>query len=103
MHPVFKVSYALAGTLEKFYPAVDFFVRGYAETSFTDLIKSQLFRNNLDIAGVHDANQPDLCIQSRNNFDHLPSPFLTSIIDTNRTFIRWESQRGKSSYLKKKL
>lgn len=73
-------------------------MRGYAESALTDLVKAHSFgAENVTcprIAGVHVANQPDLGIQARNDFDNLPSPFLTSIIDTNREFIRWESQRG---------
>ena len=80
--------------MEKFYPAVDYFVRGYAETAFTDLVKAHLFETRTIIPGVHLANQPDLGLQAKNDFDNLPSPFLASIIDTNRAFIRWESQRG---------
>lgn len=94
-----QISYALPGTLEKLYPNVDFFIRGYGENAFADLVlKSTLTPNNAEIlskiSGVHVAGLPDLGLQAKNALEDLPSPYLNRVIDLNRSFIRWESQRG---------
>ena len=94
-----QVSYAPAGTLEKFYPGVDFFIRGYAENSLNQLLTSLSSKNSQNISqisGLHIAGSIDLGLQSSqsNELENLPSPFLKNVLDVNRTFIRWESQRG---------
>jgi radical SAM superfamily enzyme YgiQ (UPF0313 family) len=94
-----QISYALPGTLEKFYPTVDYFIRGYGERAFFDLVaKSITNPNNAEIlskiSGVHVAGYPDLGLQAKNALEDLPSPYLNGVIDLKRSFIRWESQRG---------
>ena len=97
-----QVSYALPSTLETFYPHADFFIRGYAEDSFNKLLNNQAAakqnRKSISpstlISGVHSHGEPDLGLQSKAFLENLPSPFLNSIITLNRSFIRWESQRG---------
>jgi radical SAM superfamily enzyme YgiQ (UPF0313 family) len=94
-----QVSYALPGTLESFYPNVDLFIRGYGESAFAELVAKSIIKpNNAEIlskiSGVHVAGLPDLGIQAKNTLEDLPSPYLDRVIDLNRSFIRWESQRG---------
>jgi radical SAM superfamily enzyme YgiQ (UPF0313 family) len=95
-----QVTYALPSTLEKFYPNVDFFIRGYAEDSFAKLILNQAEAKRskskplVTIPGVHSFGDIDLGIQSKTLLQNLPSPFLNSVITLDRQFIRWESQRG---------
>lgn len=93
-----QVSYALPGTLEALYPHADYFIRGYAENSFNQLLVSLVNQNlnEIKISGVHVRGSIDLGLQSTlsTKLEDLPSPFLTKIIDLNRNFIRWESQRG---------
>lgn len=94
-----QVTYALRGTLEKYYPGVDFFIRGYAENSLNQLLiflSSKSSQNLNTITGLHTAGSIDLGLQSAqsNELEILPSPFLGKVLDVNRTFIRWESQRG---------
>ena len=95
-----QISYALPSTLESFYPNADIFIRGYAEDSFTKLVfnqaeaKRKLTTNVSKVPGVHLYGEVDLGLQSKSSLESLPSPFLDSIIHLDRSFIRWESQRG---------
>lgn len=94
-----QVTYAPTGTLERFYPKVDFFIRGYGEISLYQLIRNFLdnnFKKLVEIPGVHIAGTVDLGLQSERSRDlqSLRSPYLDNIIDVERNFIRWESQRG---------
>ena len=98
-----QVSYALPNTLETYYSNVDLFIRGYAEDTFARLIlvlsesneKAKSMDEVISIKGVHKAGNPlDLGSQAIADLENLPSPFLTNIIDLNRSFIRWETSRG---------
>lgn len=90
-----QITYAPAGTLETFYPEVDYFIRGYAEDAFAKMLEFiALDRSLFSIAGLHSSGSPDLGIQSKADIEKLPSPFLTSTIDLQRSFIRWETTRG---------
>jgi radical SAM superfamily enzyme YgiQ (UPF0313 family) len=81
-----QVSYTQSG-LEKIYPQVDIFVRGYAEDAIVQLSKNNHSR------GIHYAHQPDLGLSAAIDLEKLPSPYLTGLIQPQR-FIRWETQRG---------
>ena len=90
-----QVTYSPAGTLEQFYPNVDYFIRGYAEDSFARLLELLASKTPTQaISGVHSFGTPDLGLQSKTDIENLPSPFLHSVFDLKRTFIRWETTRG---------
>ena len=86
-----QVSYVKKG-IETFYPQVDVFIRGYAETALLDFMKSDV-ESMPSIKGVHYAKQSDVGASSIADLDELPSPFLSGLIQPQR-FIRWETQRG---------
>lgn len=85
-----QVSYVKKG-IEQYYPAVDIFVRGYAEEALLQLMLST--HDKPVIFGVHYANELDLGLSAKVNFSDIPSPFLSGIIPP-QSFIRWETQRG---------
>jgi radical SAM superfamily enzyme YgiQ (UPF0313 family) len=86
-----QISYSGRG-LERIYPEVDAFVRGYAEEALATLAMTAQAQ---PIAGVHWAGTPDVLGQTEVNFEALPSPWLTGTIPlTGQSFIRWETQRG---------
>jgi len=79
--------------LEKYYPQVDVFIRGYGETALLEYMQQQSTNRNPEVNGIHYAGQPDRVRSAKTNFDQLPSPFLNNLIP-NQSFIRWETQRG---------
>lgn len=85
-----QVSYVKKG-IESYYPLGNVFIRGYAENALARFMTSQ--EEKPVIAGIHYANEPDLGLSAKVDFNDIPSPFLTGIINP-RPFIRWESQRG---------
>eukprot|EP01133_Synstelium_polycarpum_P001365 gene1365-1567_t len=91
-----QVSYAPKGTLERYYPTADYFIRGYAEDAMTRTVEEFIGSgDSLDrIDGLHMAGQEDLGKQAKLELDHAPSPFFGVIDITKQSFIRWETQRG---------
>lgn len=87
-----QVSYLKSG-LESFYPQVDVFIRGYAESALVDLANCESSDAHPDIAGVHFAGETDLRKSATIDLESLPSPYLEGIIKP-QPFIRWETQRG---------
>ena len=87
-----QISYTKSN-LEKYYPQVDVFIRGYGETALVDYMKEQINTKYPQVKGIHYAGQMDKCQSAKTNFDQLPSPFLNKIIP-NQKFLRWETQRG---------
>jgi len=86
-----QISYSGRG-LERIYPDVDAFIRGYGEEALATLAATT--RPN-PILGVHWAGTPDALAQAAVNLEALPSPWLTGTIPlTDQSFIRWETQRG---------
>ncbi len=85
-----QISYLKRG-LEKYYPQVDIFIRGYAEEAMAQLFTSQQMRPQIE--GVHYAGEADKGLSANANLEELPSPFLTGIVQPQR-FIRFETQRG---------
>lgn len=85
-----QVSYVKSG-VERYYPLADVFIRGYAEEALTRLMTSH--QEKPIIAGIHYANEPDLGLSAKVDFNDIPSPFLSGIIKPQH-FIRWETQRG---------
>ncbi len=86
-----QVSYSGEG-LERIYPTVDAFIRGYGEDALVTLASSSLQQ---PIKGVHWAGTPDAVEQAVVNLEALPSPWLSGTIPlNNQRFIRWETQRG---------
>ncbi len=87
-----QVSYSGPG-LERLYPEVDAFVRGYGEEAMVALATSAEPRA---FPGVHWAGRTDLGLQAQARLDVLPSPFLEGRVDVSQgqRFIRWETQRG---------
>lgn len=86
-----QVSYSGAG-LERIYPGVDAFVRGYAEEALGHLVHSP---TGTPLVGVHWAGQADRKLQAEVQLDALPSPWLEGDIPVaKQRFIRWETQRG---------
>jgi radical SAM superfamily enzyme YgiQ (UPF0313 family) len=78
--------------LEKKYPEVDIFIRGYGELNLPSVITSN---SKVKSPGVHYCGEIDDYNQSIVDLDKLPSPWLNNIINTKQQeFIRWESQRG---------
>lgn len=77
--------------IEQYYPQADIFIRGYAEDALAQLMLSS--QQYPVIKGVHYANHIDLGESANVDFESLPSPYLTGIIQPQR-FIRWETQRG---------
>jgi radical SAM superfamily enzyme YgiQ (UPF0313 family) len=89
--PQISYSDASAG-LERLYPGVDAFIRGYAENALAVIASTHAAQR---VAGVHWANTPDAAEQATVELEALPSPWLTSTITLERQrFIRWETQRG---------
>ncbi|KYQ93970.1 hypothetical protein DLAC_04861 [Tieghemostelium lacteum] len=86
-----QVSYVKKG-LEQFYPEVDIFIRGYAETALVDFLKTEAV-SEISVKGIHKVGCSDLGISATAALEELPSPFLTGLIQPQR-FIRWETQRG---------
>lgn len=86
-----QISYAGAG-VERIYPDVDVFVRGYGEEALCALARDPA---NLAIAGVHRAGRPDRGEQAEVRLEALPSPWLDGLIPIAAApFIRWETKRG---------
>ena len=86
-----QISYSGPG-LERMYPGVDAFVRGYGEEALATLASTS---QALPIRGVHWAGTEDLARQAEVNLEALPSPWLTGTIPLkDQAFIRWETQRG---------
>lgn len=86
-----QISYSGRG-LERIYPNVDAFVRGYGEDALAALATTA--RPQL-IPGVHWAGTSDTFAQASVNLEALPSPWLTGTIPlSDQPFIRWETQRG---------
>jgi radical SAM superfamily enzyme YgiQ (UPF0313 family) len=78
--------------LERIYPDVDAFVRGYGEEAWATLAGSP---RPCPIPGVHWAGTPDAVAQALVNLEALPSPWLSGTIPLkDQSFIRWETQRG---------
>ena len=82
-----QVSYTKFG-LEKFYPDVDYFIRGYAEHALSKFLQGEGV-----VKGLHKAGDPDLGLSAHVDLEALPSPFLDGLIPPQH-FIRWETQRG---------
>ncbi|KAJ3120122.1 hypothetical protein HK098_004866 [Nowakowskiella sp. JEL0407] len=92
-----QVTYAEKGTLERYYPSVDWFVRGYAEQAVADLVKNTMLNKHTQIEGLHRAGNEDLGIQAKIDINELPSPIrgeFSTISLTNQSFLRWETKRG---------
>ncbi|CAF3981396.1 unnamed protein product, partial [Adineta steineri] len=87
-----QISYTKTN-LEKYYPQVDVFIRGYGETALLQYMKQQIQNRSPQIPGIHYAGQIDKNQSAKTNFNELPSPFLNNLIP-NQNFIRWETQRG---------
>lgn len=87
-----QISYT-KNNLEKYYPQVDVFIRGYGETALLEYMQQQSINRHPEVKGIHYAGQPDKVQSAKTNFDDLPSPFLNDLIP-NQSFIRWETQRG---------
>lgn len=87
-----QISYTKAN-LEKYYPQVDVFIRGYGETALLEYMQQQSRNRHPEVKGIHYAGQPDKVQSAKTNFNDLPSPFLNDLIP-NQSFIRWETQRG---------
>eukprot|EP00978_Attheya_sp_CCMP212_P013180 scaffold33078_cov48-Attheya_sp.AAC.2 len=85
-----QISY-VKHNVEKYYPLVDVFIRGYAEEALAELMLSP--KLNPAIRGVHYAGKPSLGLSATADLSKLPSPFLTGLI-APQPFIRWETQRG---------
>lgn len=86
-----QISYSGRG-LERIYPNIDAFVRGYGEEALATLATQA---KPQPIPGVHWAGTPDALAQAVVNLEALPSPWLTGTIPlTEQSFIRWETQRG---------
>jgi len=86
-----QISYSGAG-LERLYPDVDAFVRGYGEQVLCELVA---WPDHQEIVGVHFAGTRDCVGQANVVLDSLPSPWLTGTISlAGQRFIRWETQRG---------
>jgi radical SAM superfamily enzyme YgiQ (UPF0313 family) len=80
-----------SGILEKHYPQVDIFIRGYAEMALVDFLLSAEAKPK--IKGIHYANQVDKNELAVVQLDHLESPLLMGLIQPTR-FLRWETKRG---------
>lgn len=86
-----QISYS-GRSLERIYPDVDAFVRGYGEEALATLAGTP---RKQPIPGVHWAGTPDAVAQAAVHLEALPSPWLTGTIPlTDQSFIRWETQRG---------
>jgi radical SAM superfamily enzyme YgiQ (UPF0313 family) len=85
-----QVSYLKQG-LEKVYPHVDAFVRGYGENAMVKLMQN--YNPMTIIKGVHFAGMPDLGLTATVPLNELPSPYLEKVLPA-QPFIRWETQRG---------
>lgn len=85
-----QISYVKRG-IEKYYPFGDVFIRGYAEEALTSLMLSPEYDPH--VKGVHYAGRPSLGLSATADLNHLPSPFLSGVIQP-QPFIRWETQRG---------
>ena len=86
-----QVSYSGKG-LERLYPDVDIFIRGYAEQALSSLLRSnELFPETID--GVHFARSRDRLTKAEASLEATPSPYLTGILEP-QSFVRWETQRG---------
>lgn len=83
-----QVSYVEKGQLERYYPEVDVFIRGYAEQAVSELA------NGKDgILGVHLANSQDKGLHTSTKLTELASPFLDGTLQPQH-FMRWETTRG---------
>ena len=80
----YQVTYAEADSLNVDYPEVDFFISGYAEKSFLDLIKDKVELRGKSL------------ITSKINFEEIPSPYLHGVIDVipGQEMLRMETKRG---------
>ena len=83
------ISYT-TNNLEKYYPQVDVFIRGYGETAFLQYVQQQSIHRSPPIRRIHYAGQAQ---SAKTNFDDLASPFLNNLVP-NQNFLRWETQRG---------
>ena len=88
-----QVSYT-SGKLEKYYPQVDVFCRGYAEDAVVKYVQRSTIDNETPtIPGLVYKGREDLKLQATCDLGSLPSPFLEGFIPPQR-FLRWETQRG---------
>lgn len=86
-----QISYSGRG-LERIYPEVDAFVRGYGEEALTMLTATA---RSHPVPGVHWAGTTDALAQAVVNLEALPSPWLKGTVPLmHQSFIRWETQRG---------
>ena len=83
-----QVSYVEKGQLERYYPEVDMFIRGYAEQAVSDLAQGKE-----SILGVHLANSRDKGLHTSTKLAELASPFLDGTLQPQH-FMRWETTRG---------
>lgn len=88
-----QISYCM-GNLERYYPQVDIFCRGFAEEAVVKLVtRSNDKVPHPPVGGIVYKGLPDLKQQATCDLGSLPSPFLEDIISPQK-FIRWETQRG---------
>jgi hypothetical protein len=86
-----QISYSGAG-LERLYPGVDLFIRGYGEAALAALGRGE---EPGSIPGVHVAGAQDQVAQAAVALESLPSPWLSGAIPLEgQRFVRWETQRG---------
>ena len=83
-----QVSYVEKGQLEKYYPEVDVFIRGYAEHAVSELAEGKD-----GILGVHVARSQDKGLHTSTTLSELASPFLDGTLQP-QYFMRWETTRG---------
>lgn len=86
-----QISYAGPG-LERLYPEVDLFVRGYGEDALCAIADGRAPRA---VHGVHVAGESDRCEHADVDLSLLPSPWLSGVVPlAQQAFVRWETQRG---------
>ncbi len=84
-----QISYAAKSSLERSYPYVDFFVRGYGEKAMVALAKGDMREQ----WGIHIAGTPDKGFMAQYSLEGLASPYLHHILPPGES-VRWETQRG---------
>ncbi len=85
-----SVSYTAPGHLERFFPAVDYFIRGYGETALL-----QLLDGDVNYPGIAVAGRPDRGTVAQQRFDQLPSPWCNpGRLVGSRGSAWWETKRG---------